>query len=83
MTSSLVQIVPRARPLAGDRRTLERVTEAAFGQRRKMLRQSLKSLGADAAALLEEAGLDPTERAEQIPVEGFVALANAYARLKA
>jgi 16S rRNA (adenine1518-N6/adenine1519-N6)-dimethyltransferase len=83
VTSSLVQIVPRARPLAVDGRTLERVTEAAFGQRRKMLRQSLKSLGADAAALLEEAGLDPTERAEQIPVEGFVALANAYARLKA
>jgi 16S rRNA (adenine1518-N6/adenine1519-N6)-dimethyltransferase len=75
VTSSLVQLVPRASPLACDRRMLERVTEAAFGQRRKMLRQSLKSLGVDPIPLLEEAGLDPTERAEQIPVEGFVALA--------
>ena len=54
---------------------LERVTAAAFGQRRKMLRQSLKSLGRDPIPLLEKAGLDPTARAEDIPVEGFVALA--------
>jgi 16S rRNA (adenine1518-N6/adenine1519-N6)-dimethyltransferase len=80
VTSSLVQIVPRARPLACDRRMLERVTEAAFGQRRKMLRQSLKSLGVDPTGLLEEAGLDPTARAEQIPVEGFVALARVFER---
>ena len=66
---------PRARPLPCDRRLLERVTEAAFGQRRKMLRQSLKSLGADPAALLAAAGIEPTARAEEIPVEGFVALA--------
>jgi 16S rRNA (adenine1518-N6/adenine1519-N6)-dimethyltransferase len=79
VTSSLVQLVPRQAPPACDRRMLERVTEAAFGQRRKMLRQSLKSLGVDPAALLEAAGIDPTERAEQIPVEGFVALANAFA----
>jgi 16S rRNA (adenine1518-N6/adenine1519-N6)-dimethyltransferase len=80
VTSSVVQIVPRQRPLACDRKTLERVTEAAFGQRRKMLRQSLKSLGVDPAALLDEAGLEPTERAEQVPVEGFVALARAFER---
>jgi 16S rRNA (adenine1518-N6/adenine1519-N6)-dimethyltransferase len=80
VTSSLVQLVPRAAPLPCDRRMLERVTEAAFGQRRKMLRQSLKSLGIDPIALLEEAGLDPTERAEQIPVEGFVALARIFER---
>jgi 16S rRNA (adenine1518-N6/adenine1519-N6)-dimethyltransferase len=78
VTSSLVQLVPRATPLACDRRTLERVTEAAFGQRRKMLRQSLRSLGVDPLPLLEEAGLDPTERAEQVPVEGFVALARIF-----
>jgi 16S rRNA (adenine1518-N6/adenine1519-N6)-dimethyltransferase len=78
--SSVVQLVPRAAPLPCNRRMLERVTEAAFGQRRKMLRQSLKSLGVDPAPLLEEAGIDPTERAEQIPVEGFVALANAFER---
>jgi 16S rRNA (adenine1518-N6/adenine1519-N6)-dimethyltransferase len=80
VTSSLVQLVPRTSPLACDRRMLERVTEAAFGQRRKMLRQSLKSLGIDPSALLEEAGLDPTERAEQIPVQGFVALARVLER---
>jgi 16S rRNA (adenine1518-N6/adenine1519-N6)-dimethyltransferase len=78
VTSSVVQLVPRPSPLMCDRRALERVTEAAFGQRRKMLRQSLKSLGADPAALLAQAGIDPTERAEQIPVEGFVALARAF-----
>ena len=44
-----------------------------------MLRQSLKSLGADAAALLAAAGIEPTARAEDIPVEGFVALARAFA----
>ena len=80
VTSSLVQLVPREKPLACDRRTLERVTEAAFGQRRKMLRQSLKSLGTEPARLLDEAGIDPTERAEQVPVEGFVALARAFER---
>jgi len=75
VTSSLVQLVPRATPLACDRRALERVTQAAFGQRRKMLRQSLKQLGTDPVPLLEKAGLDPTARAEDIAVEGFVALA--------
>ena len=75
VTSSVVQLVPRAAPLACTRRALERVTEAAFGQRRKMLRQSLKQLGVDPIPLLETAGVDPTARAEDIPVEGFVALA--------
>jgi 16S rRNA (adenine1518-N6/adenine1519-N6)-dimethyltransferase len=77
VTSSLVDLVPREQPLACERRALERVTEAAFGQRRKMLRQSLRSLGLDATALLEAAGIEPTARAEDIPVEGFVALARA------
>ena len=76
VTSSVVQLVPKS-PLACDRRTLERVTGAAFGQRRKMLRQSLKSLGADPMTLLATAGIEPTRRAEEIPVAGFVALANA------
>ena len=54
------------------------MTEAAFGQRRKMLRQSLKSLGTDPLALLERADIEPTGRAEEIlRVEGFVALARA------
>ena len=76
VTSSVVQLVPKS-PLACDRRTLERVTGAAFGQRRKMLRQSLKSLGVDPMMLLAAAGIEPTRRAEEIPVAGFVALANA------
>jgi 16S rRNA (adenine1518-N6/adenine1519-N6)-dimethyltransferase len=80
VTSSLVRLVPRPTPLACDRAALERVTQAAFGQRRKMLRQSLKSLTPDALALLQAAGLDPTARAEDIPVEGFVALARALER---
>jgi 16S rRNA (adenine1518-N6/adenine1519-N6)-dimethyltransferase len=81
VTSSVVQLIPRATPLACERRALERVTEAAFGQRRKMLRQSLKSLGADTAALLAQAGIAPTARAEEIDVEGFVRLANTFAML--
>ena len=56
------------------------MTEAAFGQRRKMLRQSLKSLGRDPLPLLAAAGIEPTARAEEIPVEGFVRLARAPGR---
>ena len=55
------------------------MTQAAFGQRRKMLRQSLRALGADVPALLAAAGLDPTARAEDISVAGFVSLARAVA----
>ena len=77
VTSSLLRIVPRPSPLPCDRSALERVTEAAFGQRRKMLRQSLKSLGVDPAGLLADSGIEPTARAEEIPVEGFCALARA------
>jgi 16S rRNA (adenine1518-N6/adenine1519-N6)-dimethyltransferase len=76
VTSSVVRLVPRA-AARGDPRALERVTEAAFGQRRKMLRQSLKSLGVDPLKLTLEAGLDPTARAEAVPVQGFLALASA------
>jgi 16S rRNA (adenine1518-N6/adenine1519-N6)-dimethyltransferase len=79
VTSSVVQLVPREKPLPCDAKILGRVTAAAFGQRRKMLRQSLRSLGVDAAALLAEAEIEPTKRAEEIPVEGFVRLANAFA----
>ncbi len=78
VTSSVVRLTPRRVPLACDAAVLQRVTEAAFGQRRKMLRQSLKTLGVDAAALLVDAGVEPTARAEEIPVEGFVTLANIF-----
>ncbi|MEA2888205.1 MAG: rRNA (adenine1518-N6/adenine1519-N6)-dimethyltransferase [Bradyrhizobium sp.] len=75
VTSSVVRLVPRAAPEPCDRRALEQVAAAAFGQRRKMLRQSLKSLNADPARLAAAAGVDPTRRAETIPVSGFVAMA--------
>ena len=78
VTSSVVRLTPRQVPLACDSAALQRVTEAAFGQRRKMLRQSLKTLGIDTAALLAGAGIEPTARAEEIPVEGFVALARIF-----
>jgi 16S rRNA (adenine1518-N6/adenine1519-N6)-dimethyltransferase len=57
---------------------LERVTAAAFGQRRKMLRAALKSLTPDAEALLRDAGLEPTARAEEIDQAGFRHLADAW-----
>ncbi len=79
VTSSIVRLVPRPAPLPCARTVLEKVTQAAFGQRRKMLRQSLRSLGTDTAALLEAAGIEPTARAEEIPVPGFVALAQVLA----
>ena len=74
VTSSVVHIVPRGDPLPADERKLARVTEAAFGQRRKMLRQSLKGLGGE--GLLEKVGIDATRRAETLTVEEFVQLAN-------
>ncbi|MBN7763876.1 16S rRNA (adenine(1518)-N(6)/adenine(1519)-N(6))-dimethyltransferase RsmA [Nitratireductor aquibiodomus] len=75
VTSSVVHIVPRAEPLAVEPKRLAKITEAAFGQRRKMLRQSVKSLGGE--ALLARAGIDATRRAETLSVAEFVALANA------
>jgi 16S rRNA (adenine1518-N6/adenine1519-N6)-dimethyltransferase len=80
VTSSVVRLVPRRAPLACDPAMLERVVAAGFGQRRKMLRQSLKSLGMDPLPLLAAAGIEPTRRAEEIDVAGFVALANAARR---
>jgi 16S rRNA (adenine1518-N6/adenine1519-N6)-dimethyltransferase len=81
VTSAVVSLHPRTRPLAPARmETLERVTQAAFGQRRKMLRSALKSLGGDAAALLAHAGVEPTARAEELTVEQFCALARAVDR---
>jgi 16S rRNA (adenine1518-N6/adenine1519-N6)-dimethyltransferase len=75
VTSSVVRLVPRLEPQQCDRRTLEQVAAAAFGQRRKMLRQSLKSLAVEPARLAAAAHVDPTRRAETIPVSGFVAMA--------
>ncbi|MDX3927264.1 MAG: 16S rRNA (adenine(1518)-N(6)/adenine(1519)-N(6))-dimethyltransferase RsmA [Shinella sp.] len=74
VTSSVVHLEPVENPLPCKADALERVTQAAFGQRRKMLRQSLKSLGGE--RLLAKAGIDPQRRAETLSVEEFVALAN-------
>jgi 16S rRNA (adenine1518-N6/adenine1519-N6)-dimethyltransferase len=82
VTSSVVQLVPRAEPMPCRARDLSAVTQAAFGQRRKMLRQSLKSLGTDPLPLLEAAGIDPTARAETVDVAGFVRLAQAWRALR-
>ncbi len=79
VVSSLVRIDPLAEPRGHcDMATLEQVTAAAFGQRRKMLRTSLKSLGLPRTlleSLLAEAGLAPTARAEEIAVEAYCRLA--------
>lgn len=74
VTSSVVHLVPREAPLPCDVEKLERVTQAAFGQRRKMLRQSLKSLGGE--TLLARAEIDSARRAETLSVEEFCRIAN-------
>ena len=72
--SAVVKLTPKAeRPDAMVVRNLEKLTAAAFGQRRKMLRSSLKALGGE--ALLEKAGIDPTARAEQVSPQAFLGLA--------
>ena len=76
--SAVVRLTPRRGPEAAPWPALERVTAAAFGQRRKMLRASLRVLG-NPEALLAEAGLAPTLRAEEVDVAGFAALARALA----
>jgi 16S rRNA (adenine1518-N6/adenine1519-N6)-dimethyltransferase len=80
ITSTVVRLTPRAAPLAPCRKEeLERVTAAAFGQRRKMLRQSLRALGGETAALIAAAGVEGTARAEELSIEEFCALARASA----
>lgn len=76
VTSSVVHIRPGPQPSGIDSARLEKITAAAFQQRRKMLRQSLKALG-DSAGMLEAAGIDPTRRAETLSVDEFLALARS------
>ena len=83
VASSLIQLTARPQPLApAPRDALERVLQAAFGQRRKMLRSSLKSLHERPEELLAAAELPPTARAEEIDVPGFCRLARSYAALR-
>ncbi|MGE0845087.1 MAG: 16S rRNA (adenine(1518)-N(6)/adenine(1519)-N(6))-dimethyltransferase RsmA [Flavobacteriaceae bacterium] len=76
VTSSVVRIEPFAVDDGVSPAALARVTAAAFGQRRKMLRQSLKPISRDPIALLEQAGIEPTRRAEEIDIPGFLRLAS-------
>jgi 16S rRNA (adenine1518-N6/adenine1519-N6)-dimethyltransferase len=82
VTSSVVRLIPRPAPDVCDRRALEQVAAAAFGQRRKMLRQSLKSLGIDPARLVAAAGIDETRRPETVPVGGFIAMARELTHIR-
>ena len=83
VTSTVINLTPRREPLAAaDRADLEAVTKAAFGQRRKMLRVSLKALGIDPLPLLAQTGVAPTARAEELDVATFCALARAYGAIK-
>lgn len=84
VTSTVVHLLPRDAPLApADMACLEAVTAAAFGRRRKMLRSALAGLVEDPEALLEQAGIAPTARAETLPPEAFCALARGLARIRA
>jgi 16S rRNA (adenine1518-N6/adenine1519-N6)-dimethyltransferase len=74
VTSAIVHIVPKAAPEGVDARVLERLTEAAFGQRRKMLRSSLKAVPG-AIDALQQMGIDPERRAETLAVDEWVGLA--------
>jgi 16S rRNA (adenine1518-N6/adenine1519-N6)-dimethyltransferase len=79
VSSTVVEVVPRAQPLApAEPDALEAVTAAAFNQRRKMLRAALRGIAADPEGLLRDCGIEPTLRAEQLPVEQFCALARAW-----
>ena len=82
VTSSVVRLVPRQAPEICDRRALEQVAAAAFGQRRKMLRQSLKSLAIDPARLVAAAEIDETRRPETVSVGGFVAMARELTHIR-
>lgn len=77
VTSAIVTVTPADPVAPAPLLALERVTRAAFGQRRKMLRQSLKSLGKDSDAILAAAGVDGSRRAETLTIEEFCALARA------
>ena len=84
VTSTVVNLLPRDAPLApADMAVLETVTAAAFGRRRKMLRSALAGLVEDPEALLEQAGIAATARAETLPPEAFCALARGLAGLRA
>src|SRR5260370_17370064 len=82
VTSSVVRLVPRLTPEPCDRRALEQVAAAAFGQRRKMLRQSLKSLAVDPARLAAAARLALTRHPETIPLRSLLCLSHEFTHIR-
>lgn len=82
VTSAIVHLKPKSVEDGLKARQIEEVTRSAFGQRRKMVRQSLKSLGLKVEDLLEAASLKGTERAEELPIHTYVELAHAVSRLR-
>jgi len=83
VTSTVIELLPLPEPAFPARLAdLERATQAAFGQRRKMLRQSLRSLGGDTEALMAVAEITPTARAEELTVAQFAALARALEKMR-
>lgn len=82
VTSAVVHIVPKPVEAGLPVKLVEQVTKAAFGQRRKMVRQSLKSLGVPVEGLLAAAGLKGDERAEDLPIEAFLAMARVLPSLR-
>ena len=79
VTSTLVSLIPRAEPMAPARRDrLEKVVASGFGQRRKMLRTALKTLGVDTGELLKMSDIDPEKRAEELDVAQFCTLARSF-----
>jgi 16S rRNA (adenine1518-N6/adenine1519-N6)-dimethyltransferase len=82
VTSAVVHLVPKAISGLETVKDLEQITRAAFGQRRKMVRQSLKATGVPVEGLLAAAGLKGDERAEELPVEAFLSMARALPELR-
>jgi 16S rRNA (adenine1518-N6/adenine1519-N6)-dimethyltransferase len=78
VTSALVRLEPKPDAAPLPVKAVETVTAAAFGQRRKMLRSSLRRLWPDPEPVLAEAGIEPTLRAEEVPVEAFLRLVGRY-----
>ncbi len=79
VVSTVIKLIPRDEPAyPADLETLERVVAVAFGQRRKMLRASLKSLGGPTEEILNSVDIIPTKRAEELSVEEFCKLSEAY-----
>tara|TARA_Y100000588_G_C13337397_1_gene536658 strand:- start:43 stop:462 length:420 start_codon:yes stop_codon:yes gene_type:complete len=76
VTSSVIELIPRSKPLAeAEPDTLKLITRMAFGQRRKMMRTSLRALHPDISSLLQKVGIPPTRRPEEVTIQEFCSIA--------